>query len=47
MLALARGDRQEARRHGQLLREIYQARGQEQEAQKLEELLKGAGSSSQ
>jgi tetratricopeptide (TPR) repeat protein len=39
-LALARGDRPEARFNGQLLLEIYEARGQEQEARKLEELLK-------
>jgi tetratricopeptide (TPR) repeat protein len=40
MLALAQGDRQEARLNGNLLLEIYQARGQEKEAEKLEALLK-------
>ena len=39
-LALAQGDRQAAALNGQLLLEIYQARGQEQEAAKLVELLK-------
>ncbi len=39
-LALAQGDKPAAALNGQLLLEIYQARGQEQEAAKLEELLK-------
>ncbi len=38
-LALAQGDRQEASLQGGLLLEIYRARGQEQEARKLEALL--------
>ncbi len=38
-LALAQGDRQEAALQGKLLLEIYRARGQEQEARKLEALL--------
>jgi Tfp pilus assembly protein PilF len=41
-MALAQGDRQEAAFNGRLLLEIYQARGQEQEAGKLEELLKAS-----
>jgi tetratricopeptide (TPR) repeat protein len=40
LLALARGDRQDARLQADLLYELYQARGQEQEAGKLRELLK-------
>jgi tetratricopeptide (TPR) repeat protein len=40
LLALARGDRQEAELNGNLLLGIYQARGQEQEAQELKALLK-------
>ncbi len=39
-LALAQGDKPAAALNGQLLLEIYQARGQEQEAAKLLELLK-------
>ena len=39
-LALAQGDKQAAAFNGNLLLEIYQARGQEQEVKKLEELLK-------
>ena len=39
-LALAQGDKKEAALNGKLLLEIYQVRGQEQEARKLEELLK-------
>jgi tetratricopeptide (TPR) repeat protein len=42
-LALAEGDRTEAALNGKLLLEIYEARGQEQEARKLEALLKGEG----
>ena len=42
-MALAQGDRKEAAFHGKLLLEIYQARGQEQEAKKIEELLKAQG----
>ncbi|MGO9175268.1 MAG: tetratricopeptide repeat protein, partial [Desulfobaccales bacterium] len=38
-LALAQGDREEAALQGNLLLEIYRARGQEQEARKLEALL--------
>ncbi len=38
-LALAQGDRQEAALQGNLLLAIYRARGQEQEARKLEALL--------
>ena len=43
LLALARGDREEAMINGNLLLEIYQARGQEEKVQKLEALLKGRG----
>jgi tetratricopeptide (TPR) repeat protein len=39
LLALARGDRQEAELNGQLLLGIYQARGQEQEIRDLKALL--------
>jgi tetratricopeptide (TPR) repeat protein len=39
LLALARGDRQEAELNGQLLLGIYQARGQEQEIKDLKTLL--------
>ena len=42
-LALARGDRKAARFNGNLLLGIYQARGQEQEARRLEALLKKGG----
>jgi hypothetical protein len=38
-LAMAQGDRPEARLHAQLLRKIYEYRGQDREAAKLEELL--------
>lgn len=41
LLALAQGDRGEALLNGKLLLEIYQTRGQEKEAEKLQELLKG------
>ncbi|MDO9069906.1 MAG: hypothetical protein Q7V36_00120, partial [Deltaproteobacteria bacterium] len=40
LLALARGDRQEANLNGNLLLGLYQTRGQEQEARELETLLK-------
>ena len=40
LLALARGDRQEAELNGKLLLGLYQTRGQEQEARELEALLK-------
>ena len=40
LMALAQGDRQEAAFNGRLLLEIYQARGQEQEAKRLEDLFK-------
>ena len=43
LLALARGDQEEARLNGQLLLGIYQARGQEQEARELEKLLQSGG----
>ena len=43
LLALAQGDKPAAALNGQLLLEIYQARGQEQEAAKLVELLKAGG----
>jgi tetratricopeptide (TPR) repeat protein len=43
LLALARGDRQEADLNGNLLLGLYQTRGQEQEARELEALLKGGG----
>ena len=43
LLALARGDKEEARLNGQLLLGIYQARGQEQEAKELEKLLQRSG----
>jgi tetratricopeptide (TPR) repeat protein len=39
LLALARGDRQEAALNGKLLLGLYQTRGQEQEARELEALL--------
>ena len=39
LLALARGDRQEADLNGNLLLGLYQTRGQEQEARELEALL--------
>jgi tetratricopeptide (TPR) repeat protein len=39
LLALARGDRQEAELNGNLLLGLYQTRGQEQEARELEVLL--------
>jgi tetratricopeptide (TPR) repeat protein len=40
LLSLAQGDKSAAALNGQLLLEIYQARGQEQKAKKLEGLLK-------
>ncbi|HEY9074286.1 MAG TPA: tetratricopeptide repeat protein [Desulfobaccales bacterium] len=40
LMALAQGDRQEAALNGKLLLEIYQARGQEQEAKRLKDLFK-------
>ena len=43
LLALARGDRQEADLNGNLLLALYQTRGQEQEARELEALLKQSG----
>ncbi len=43
LLALARGDRQEADLNGKLLLGLYQTRGQEQEARELEALLKQSG----
>jgi tetratricopeptide (TPR) repeat protein len=43
LLALARGDRQEAALNGNLLLGIYQARGQDKEAGELETLLKKRG----
>ncbi len=43
LLALARGDRQEADLNGNLLLGLYQTRGQEQEAKALEALLRGGG----
>jgi hypothetical protein len=43
LLALARGDRQEAQLNGTLLLGLYQTRGQEQEARELEALLKRGG----
>jgi tetratricopeptide (TPR) repeat protein len=42
-LALAQGDREAAALNGRLLLELYQARGQEGAAKKLEELLKSGG----
>jgi tetratricopeptide (TPR) repeat protein len=45
LLALARGDKEEARLNGQLLLGIYQARGQEQAARELEERLQRGGGS--
>jgi tetratricopeptide (TPR) repeat protein len=45
LLALARGDREEAALNGQLLLGIYRARGQEQEVRELEALLKKGGGS--
>jgi tetratricopeptide (TPR) repeat protein len=44
LLALARGDREEALLNASLLLGIYQARGQEHEAKELERLLKRGGS---
>jgi len=45
LVALARGDREEANLNGNLLLGIYQARGQEEEARQLKTLLqKGGGS---
>jgi hypothetical protein len=41
-LALARGDRQEALIYGERLLKIYQARGQDKEAKKLEAMLKSS-----
>ena len=43
LVALARGDREEARLNASLLMGIYQARGQEQEAKELEALLQQGG----
>jgi tetratricopeptide (TPR) repeat protein len=43
LVALARGDQTQARLNGDLLRGIYQARGQEQEVQELEALLSRGG----
>ena len=43
LLALARGDREEADLNGKLLLGLYQTRGQEQEARELEALLKQGG----
>jgi tetratricopeptide (TPR) repeat protein len=43
LLALARGDRQEADFNGNLLLGIYQARGQEQEAREMKALLQRGG----
>ena len=43
ILALARGDQAEAKLNAQLLRGIYQARGQEQEVKELEALLQKGG----
>jgi tetratricopeptide (TPR) repeat protein len=43
LLALARGDKEEARLNGQLLLGIYQARGQEREAKELAALLQSGG----
>jgi tetratricopeptide (TPR) repeat protein len=43
LMNLAQGDMKDAAFNGKLLLEIYQARGQEQEARKLEELLKSRG----
>ena len=43
LLALARGDRQEADLNGNLLLGLYQTRGQEKEARELEALLKRSG----
>ena len=45
LLALARGDKEEAQLNGQLLLGIYQTRGQEQEARELEALLRRGGGS--
>jgi tetratricopeptide (TPR) repeat protein len=45
LLALARGDKEEAELNGKLLLGIYQTRGQEQEARELEALLKRGGGS--
>ena len=45
LLALARGDREEAQLNGNLLMGLYQTRGQEQEARELEALLKSGGGS--
>lgn len=43
LVALGRGDRQAAMVHGRLALELYQARGQEQEARELEKLLQRQG----
>lgn len=43
LLALAQGDRQEAMLNGNLLLELYQARGQDLEARKLEAVLRLGG----
>jgi len=43
LLALARGDRQEAEFNGNLLLKLYQTRGQEQEAQELKAQLQRGG----
>jgi tetratricopeptide (TPR) repeat protein len=43
LLALARGDRQEAELNGNLLLGIYQTRGQDQQARELKELLQRGG----
>jgi tetratricopeptide (TPR) repeat protein len=45
LLALARGDQEEARLNGDLLLGLYQARGQEQEARELKALLQRGGGS--
>jgi tetratricopeptide (TPR) repeat protein len=45
LVALARGDREEANLNGNLLLGIYQARGQEEEAKELKALLKQGGGS--
>jgi tetratricopeptide (TPR) repeat protein len=45
LLALARGEKEEAALNGQLLLGIYRTRGQEQEAKELEALLKKGGGS--
>ncbi|MCX5890486.1 MAG: hypothetical protein NTY36_13720, partial [Deltaproteobacteria bacterium] len=43
LMNLSQGDLKDAALNGKLLLEIYQARGQEQEARKLEDLLKSRG----